>query len=257
MSVHSEHYPDGLSLNSQNPFPNLRNIAIKSDVVKWCISFIDQVQSPYISMLQVSSAEVVTATSHARLFTILSLHPSSNVTTSLTLSFAQSTDPSWEPLLPDVFSILFVLRHLERITLSASCYAALDDATLAAMAGAWSKLRSAEIYPKSLDGVWGPRECPLYTLGVGLATIAEVDVIPTAAILSQWFPYLDWVEYYSEFTAEEEEAGVASDGSPTVRVVELRLRWGCVSRLVRSFAVVRAQEQLSRLATWNLSSSQR
>ncbi|KAI0756140.1 hypothetical protein C8Q80DRAFT_1126851 [Daedaleopsis nitida] len=86
---------------------------------------------------------------------------------------------------------------------------------------------------------WVSRGSPLIRLGVGSAKIEQSDVVRMAAVLSQWFPRLNSVEFKPE--------RLEPDGSLILGTTEMEERWSAVSDLIPAFATVRAQEQRTQL----------
>ena len=102
-------------------------------------------------------------------------------------------------------------------------------------------------FPRASDGAalssWELSE--LAELGVGAATLEEADVLPMAAVLSQWFPSLEHVDYYPEYDPAE-----PLSVSPESEVI--RGRWAEVASLVPSFGTVRLQERRRAMRTRRL-----
>ncbi|TFK89000.1 hypothetical protein K466DRAFT_46256 [Polyporus arcularius HHB13444] len=171
----SDDYPDGVFLFDGSPFASLRTVKIQTNSTLLCAAFLREIRSSLIETLEVDSSEPVTPHDFRALATVIADCPSAHVLKRLTVGFGphpserQDQDPV--PIPPGVFAILHRLRDLEEVILKRGCYAALDDAALAATVKAWIRIRVAKLCSSGTLR-FGVSDAPRVTLS-GLAAIKE------------------------------------------------------------------------------------
>ena len=145
-------------------FPVLRELVIHTDRLETCTTLVAAVQSPTLSDVTLLANDCAPPSALALLCTALARHPTlKNVVFGPGMgsrghaypqrrgfqSSSPDPDAAPAPLSPDDLRPLFSLHALERIALDGTCYASLDDRTIAELAQAWPNLNSAKLCPEA------------------------------------------------------------------------------------------------------------